>query len=218
MITANRVLVFLAMAGTCISFSCTMGGQPGNYTATMVVAGMEMQMAKMGDRMRTENPVMKHVVTLALMDQKKTISFSTKNQKYFEEPMKQDTPSIYGPDVQIDKKKVGTEEIGGHPCVIYDAVIYAKDKPDEKYDAKLWEAKDLGGLVIRSEMRMNGSGAMVTELRNIQLGAAKKDMFVVPEGYQPATSMAEVMGMPDPSNLEEGMKQLKNMFKNMGGD
>ena len=88
--------------------------------------------------------------------------------------------------------------------------IYSKDNPSEKYKAVLWEAKDLGGLIIRNETTLppgkmgEVERKVVTELKDVKIGAAQASMFEVPKDYRKVENMMEMMG---------GMDKMKEMFK-----
>jgi hypothetical protein len=190
-------------------------GPPDNYTAKMVMEGMTMPIAKMGNKMRAENPMMQGMVTIHFMDSRKMIMMSTTNKTYMEQDMRQEgAPSIDDPRVVVEKKQIGSETIDGHPCNKYDSVFYIKDKPAEKYKAIIWEAKDLGGLVIRSETALppekarEGKNKIVNEIKEIKVGAAKSSMFEVPKDYRKVENMMEMMG---------GTQKMEEMFKGMKG-
>lgn len=202
-------------AGVCLCLWVVAGpvfaGPPDNYTATLVMEGMSMPIAKMGDKMRSENPMMQGMVSLHPGDGKKTIMMSSATKTYMEQPQdSKETPSIEDPRVVVEKKQIGSETIDGHPCTKYDSVFYMKDTPSEKYKAVLWEAKDLGGLVIRNETTLPpgkmgpGERKAVTELKDIKLGAATASMFEVPKDYRKVNNMMEMMG---------GMEKMQEMFK-----
>jgi hypothetical protein len=190
---------------------------PDNFTAKIVTMGLSMPMAKMGNKTRVEHMMMGGLVTISLIDQKKTITMNTKNKTYFEKGLEDKIPSVQDPRAVIDKKKIGTETIDGHPCIKYDAVFYLKDKPQEKFNTVLWEAQDLGGLPIRTEMavpeskKMGGPGKMVTEFKDIKVGAATAAMFEVPKDFKKVGSMNEVMGMGQQGDMKEMMKQMQKM-------
>ena len=186
-------------------------GPPENYTATLVMEGMSMPIAKMGAKMRGENPMMQGLVSLHLMESQKLIMMSSANKTYMEQPLEpQQAPSLDDPRVVIEKKEIGAETIDGHPCVKYDSVFYMQDTPSEKYKAVLWEAKDLGGLVVRNETTLppgkagKGGQKVLTELKDVKLGAANASMFEVPKDYRKVNNMMEMMG---------GMDKMKDMFK-----
>jgi hypothetical protein len=134
--------------------------------------------------------------------------------------MEDKMPSVHDPRAVIEKKKIGTETFDGHPCIKYDAVYYLKEKPQEKFNTVLWEAQDLGGLPVRTEMavpeskKMGGPGKMVTEFKEIKVGAATAAMFDIPKDFKKVNSMNEVMGMGQSGDMKEMMKQMQKM-KNM---
>ena len=190
---------------------------PENFTATMVSSGMEMPMAKMGTKNRVENPAMKGLVTISLTDAKKTIMLNTVSKTYYEQPIQdlKTTPDAYDPDMVLDKKKIGTDTIDGHPCIKYDSTFYRKSKPEEKYKATLWEAQDLKDFNIQTEMtvpanpKYQGSGGkVVMKFKDIKLGAATASMFEVPRDYKKVNSVQEVMGTVDMGNIAEMMKNI----------
>jgi hypothetical protein len=218
--TFRYLVPFFFAAAFLFSGSPAFAAQPDNFTATMVSSGMEMPMAKMGAKSRVENPAMKGMVTISLGDAKKTIMLNTSGKTYFEQPIqdRERTPDMYDPEMVFDKKKVGTDTIDGHPCIKYDAVFYRKSRPEEKYKAVIWEAQDLKGFNIQSEITVppnpkypGSGGTVVMKFKDIKLGAATASMFEVPGDYRKVGSMPELMGfggMGGMGNIEEMMKQI----------
>ena len=213
-----RYLVsLLLMTGMLSGGSSLLAAPPDNFTATMVTSGMEMPMAQMGAKNRVENPAMKGLVTIHLADMKKSILLNTTNKTYFEQPIAEhgNAADPYDPDVVFDKKKVGTDTIDGHPCIKYDATFYRKSRPGEKFKATLWEAQDLKGFTIQTEMTVpanpqypGSGGKMVMKFKDIRLGAAKASMFEVPGDYTKVNSIPELMGLGGMGNFEEMMKNI----------
>lgn len=195
---------------------------PDNFTAKMVTMGISMPMAKMGNKTRVENVMVGGLVTISLMDQKKSLTMNTRNKTYFESATADKVPSVHDPRTVIEKKKIGSETVDGHPCIKYEAVFYFKEKPQEKFKAVIWEAQDLGGLPIRNEMavpeskKTGGPGKLVTEFKEIKVGAATAAMFDIPRDYKKVNSMNEVMGLGQPGDIKELMKQMQKM-KNLKG-
>jgi len=207
-----------------ISFICLVtmswAAPPDNFTTKMVTMGMTVPMAKMGNKTRVENVMMPDVVTISLLDQKKTITMNTKNKTYFEQTKQDKVPSMHDPNVVFEKKKIGSETIDGHPCIKYDTVFYTKDKPAEKFKAILWEAQDLGGMPVRQEMIIpeekrfdKAGGRVVTEFKEIKVGGATASMFDVPKDYKKVTSIHEVMGMGDMQKMMQQMQKGKKAPK-----
>lgn len=194
---------------------------PSNFTAKMVTMGMEMPMAKMGTKSRVENPMMNGVVTISEVGSGKVVMMSTVNKTYFEQAKQEQAPEMDDPGVTVEKTKTGSETLDGHSCVKYDIVMYKKDKPEEKYRGRVWEAKDLGGLAIRNEMDIPEGkpmgGTMVMELKEVKLGAATASMFEVPADYRKVGSAMELMagagGYPGPEDIEKMKEMMKNMRK-----
>ena len=212
-------LILLCFLVAILESASAFAAPPDNFTARMVMGNMSMPMAKMGSKTRVENPMMQGMVTLSFGDTHKTLIYSTQTQTYTEMMQEDKTPSVYDSRAVIEKKKIGNEKIDGHPCVKYDAVVYLKDKPSEKYNTVLWEAQDLGGLVIRQEMTLperqqpkgGGPAKMTTEFKDIKVGAASASMFEVPKGYKKVENMMEMMGGPagQQKQIEEMMKKMK---------
>jgi hypothetical protein len=215
-IVLSLILVIVVLSSWLFP-SLSIAGPPDNYTAIMIMEGMTMPIAKMGNKMRAENPMMQGMVSIHFMDSRRMIMMSTSNKTYLEQEIQQGrAPSIDDPRVVIEKKQIGSETIDGHPCTKYDSVFYIKDKPAEKYKAILWEAKDLGGLVIRSETvlppdkAMGGKNKIVNQLKEIKIGAAKASMFEVPKDYRKVENMMEMMGgVPKMDEIFKGMKGKK---------
>ncbi|MCE5263357.1 MAG: DUF4412 domain-containing protein [Deltaproteobacteria bacterium] len=208
---------FLFTAVFLVTGDPVLAAPPDNFTAIMVSSGMEMPMARMGTRSRTENPAMKGLVTITQGDARKTIMMNTTAKTYFEQPMRErDTaPNVYDSDVVLDKKKVGSETIDGHPCTKYDAIFYRKNKPAEKNKATLWEAQDLKDFTIQTEVDMpanpkypGSGGKMVMKFKEVRLGAATPDLFEVPKDYKKVNSMPEVMGAEGMGNTGDMMKKF----------
>jgi hypothetical protein len=77
-------LVFLVIGvmGLWLFPPLSMAGPPDNYTANMIMEGMTMPIAKMGNKMRAENPLMQGMVSIHFMDSQKMIMMSTANKTY----------------------------------------------------------------------------------------------------------------------------------------
>ena len=201
--------------GFCICFflllsAFALAAPPDNFICKMNFMGMSMPMAKMGNKSRVENVMFGGLVTISHMDQKKTVTMNTKDKTYFEQPAQERVPSIYNPNVVIEKKKIGSETIDGHPCIKYNAVFYNKEKPEDKFTSVLWEAQDLGGLPIENEVvipenkrKEGGPDKFTSEMKEIKVGAATAAMFEVPKDYKKVSSMGEVMG----AEMREMMQQ-----------
>jgi hypothetical protein len=191
--------------------------EPTNYTATMVMMGMESPYAKDGKKVRMEMNMgqqgMGKMVSLIRGDLQKSYMLNPDKKTYFEnDTQKQNRkrmPSIYeaNPDYKIDKVKVGSDTIDKHPC-IKSTITVTNIKSGEKYTGTVWEATDLQSLPIRNEMVMGNGTKVVYELKNAKINAANPEMFEIPAGYKKVDSMMQLMGMGDMGNMS-GMRRPK---------
>ena len=188
---------------------------PDNFTTKMVVNGMAMPMAKMGLKSRVQTGMLQDIYTITDGGTQKTLMVNPKSKTYYEQVQQKrsEAPSVYDPNVVMEKKKLGSETIDGHPCVKSEMTFYHKDTPAQKFKGTIWEAQDLGGLPIRTEIiveamqKAGGSGKMVSEMKEIKVGGATAAMFEVPKDYKKVNSMPELMGMG--GDMQDMMKQMQ---------
>ncbi len=98
-----------------------------------------------------------------------------------------------GEKPKVERTKVGGETIDGHPCDKYRVVITLKDGTSQ--EGFIWNARDLGGMTIRSEVE-NKDFKTTTELKKVVLGSSPPSVFEIPQGYTEAKSFTELM-MPE---------------------
>ena len=150
---------------------------------------MEMDMTKMmeaaGGKDASQSP-MTRMTMLNRGDKKTGYTLYPNVQKYLvhtEAEERDEKP-------KVEKVKVGSETIDGHPCDKYKVTItYKNEKPQEGF---IWNAKDLGGMTIKSEVE-NKEYKMTTELKNIVLKSSPASVFEIPAGYTEAKSFMDVM-------------------------
>ena len=200
---------------TVIFFSgSVLAAPPDNFTTKMVVNGMTMPMAKMGLKSRVQTGMLQDIYTITDGGTQKTFMVNPQSKTYYEQVQQKrgEAPSVYDPNVVMEKKKLGSETIDGHPCVKSEMTFYHKDTPTQKHKGTVWEAQDLGGLPIRTEItveamqKAGGSGKMVSEMKEIKVGGATAAMFEVPKDYKKVNSMPELMGM---GGMQDMMKQMQ---------
>ena len=91
---------------------------------------------------------------------------------------------------KVEKTKVGTETIDGHPCDKFKVIItYKSEKPQEGF---IWNARDLGGMTIKSEVE-NKDYKMTTELKKIVLKSSPASVFEIPQGYTESKDFMDIM-------------------------
>lgn len=127
-------------------------------------------------------------------------------------------------------RKIGTEELQGYKCVIYEGQIdIGAEHPP--IPTKIWYSKKLQ-LPVRHEMEMGPPmGKIVTQLENITRQKLTSSLFDIPAEYEEVNSMQEAMGMgsfqmpsmgnqengqaPSAEDMEQMMKQMQDMMKQM---
>ena len=150
---------------------------------------MEMDLTKMfqasGGKDASQSP-MGRMTMLNRGDKKTGYTLYPNVQKY----MVNTETTEQGEKPKVEKTKVGTETIDGHPCDKFKVVItYKSEKPQEGF---IWNARDLGGMTIKSEVE-NKDFKMTTELKNIVLKSSPASVFEIPQGYTEAKSFMDVV-------------------------
>ena len=150
---------------------------------------MEMDMTQMmaasGAKNAEQSPMSKMTV-LNRGDRKTGYTLYPNVQKYIVHTESE----AQGEKPQVEKTKVGSETIDGHPCDKYKVVITTKDGTSQ--EGFIWNARDLGGMTIRSEVE-NKDFRMTTDLKKIVLKSSPASVFEIPQGYTEAKSFMEVM-------------------------
>jgi hypothetical protein len=153
---------------------------------------MEMDMTQMleaqGAKGAEQSP-MSHMVMLNRGDKKTGYTLYPKVQKYLVHTETEEQ----GEKPKVEKTKVGSESIDGHPCDKYKVVVtYKSEKPQEGF---IWNARDLGGMTIRSEVE-NKDFKVTTDLKNVVLRKSPASVFEIPTGYTEAKSFMELVMPP----------------------
>lgn len=185
-----------------------------DFTALMIMTSVmksnndkmifDSRIAKLGDKFRSEVDMAKALkakggemppglgknVFITRPDLKLDYILYPEKNKYMELTIKEEAE---GERPKIEKKKIGSETIDGHPCDKYQVKITYKDGNTE--EGYLWEAKDIDRFVIRAEME-NKDAKTVVEMKNIRLGSPPRNLFEVPQGYVKAANMMEIFMEP----------------------
>lgn len=159
----------------------------------------EMPVAKAGEKIRLEMdydqmlkdsgaPVqMGKMITISREDQDKTYALYPDRKQYMVYNQTND-PVFREP--RIEKSKVGSETIDGHPADKYRVTIYMEDG---NYTGHIWNATDLDGMTIKTVTTYKGMTS-TTLMKNIQLKTPPAVLFDIPAGYTETTTSMP-MGM-----------------------
>lgn len=169
------------------------GAEPGAYRATIVRTVerngqrtvTETFFARRGDWVRQEwLEGERKLAAIVRPDRETTILVDLARNLYVEQPIPPDPrigaggKALSAEDVElmfagtesafaVDRERIGSETVAGHPCVVYRSRIASA--LGGASTSTVWEAEDLDGLVVRSELK-DPDGALVTvELRDVRM-------------------------------------------------
>jgi hypothetical protein len=125
-----------------------------------------------------------------------------------------------------DLKKIGTESIEDFVCDIYEGDIIIDETTGEAAPVKFWLSRKLQ-YPLKTEIQMPPPvGRVLSHVKNIKTGSQPAHLFEIPDGYTQAPTMEQAMGMtdmgqfsegkmPDAEQMDQMMKQVQDMMKNM---
>ncbi len=159
----------------------------------------EMPIAKAGEKFRMEMdytkmsgaqgmpPALSSVVMIHRGDEKRTYSLYTNKKKYM---ISDETDEGYYEEPDVVKTFVAKETIDGHPTEKYKITISYQGQ--EAQQGFIWNAMDLDGMTIRSEID-NATVKMTSTLRGIVMGTPPAGLFEVPAGYMETDNFLEIV-------------------------
>ena len=159
----------------------------------------KMPIAKAGKKIRLEvdysnmskggqmPPALSKMVTIHRGDKKITYSLYPGKKRYIVHNV---TDENYFEKPKVIKTKVGSETIDGHPTEKFKIKItYKNAKTQQGY---IWNATDLDGLTIKSEIE-DETMKYTSQFKNIVLKTPSKNLFVIPTGFTEANGFMELM-------------------------
>ena len=159
----------------------------------------EMPIAKAGEKFRMEMdytkmsgaqgmpPAMSSVVMIHRGDEKRTYSLYTNKKKYM---VSDETEEGYYEEPDVTKTFVADETVDGHPTKKYRITISYPGQ--EKQEGYIWDATDLDGMTIRSEID-NETVKMTSTLTGIVMGPPPAALFEVPGDYTETSNFLEIV-------------------------
>jgi outer membrane lipoprotein-sorting protein len=153
---------------------------------------MEGKMWVAGKKMRTEMTAQNQKM-ISIIDGEANVAYSyipeqkTAMKVAFDQAKSEKTPDSFTQSADAPKYKlVETTTYEGVKC----KVLLAEDA-DKKTATKMWVREDYG-LPMRVEMSEGGNKVMVTEYKNMKVGAVPPETFKLPEGTK-IVDMSEMM-------------------------
>lgn len=125
-----------------------------------------------------------------------------------------------------DLEKTGTESIEGFACDIYEGTIEVDEETGETAPVKIWLSRKLQYPLKTETLMPSPVGRVQSHVKNIKTGSQPDHLFDIPAGYTKADTMEQAMGMPamgqfsdgqmpSAEQMDEMMKQVQEMMKNM---
>jgi hypothetical protein len=145
---------------------------------------MDMDMSKMnkGD----DTSLLSKMVMINRGDKKTSYTLYPNAQRYMVHAETETTEE----KPKVEKTLVGSQVIATHPTDKFKVrIIYKDGRVEEGF---IWNAKDLGGMTIRSEVE-NADYKVTTEVRNIILKTPAAALFEIPAGYTEAKGFMDLM-------------------------
>ena len=164
------------------------------------ISRMEIPVARTGEKLRMEMdlaamdsggsiPQSMSAMTTIRRDDKKVIYTLYPNAKRYLARSDSDSRERKESPV-IEKKRIGSEVVDKHRTDKYKLrIIYRDGRVEEGF---LWNARDLDGMTIRSEVE-NSDYRTVVEVKNIVLKAPAASLFEIPSDYTEAQNVMDLM-------------------------
>lgn len=150
----------------------------------------DMDMSKMPKGQQGMPPELSRMVVINRGDKQVGYTLYPNKKRYMTHP---ETEKEKGDEPKIEKTKVGSETIDGHPTDKFKVRIIQKD--EKVSEGFMWNARDLDGMTIKTETE-NNDFKMTTELKHIVLKRPAASLFEIPSGYTEAKDFMELM-MPE---------------------
>ena len=164
--------------------------EPHSFEAPIAKAGekfrMDMDMSKMAKGEKAPEAMSK-MINISRGDKKIAYTLYPNKQKYI---VHKDEGGHLGEEPKVEKTKVGSETIDKHPTDKYKVKITYKN--GESHEGFIWNAKDLDGMTIKSEVE-NNDYRITTELKNIVPKTPAASLFEIPAGFTEAKGFMELM-------------------------
>lgn len=151
---------------------------------------MDMDMSKMTKGSEGMPPSLSKIITLYLGDKKIGYTVYPNEKKYIVHREAEDRESSSFEKPHVEKTKVGSETIDGHPTDKYKVKItYKNGNVDEGY---IWNARDLDEMTIKSDVE-NRDARMTMDLKNIVFKKPSPSLFEIPAGYLEAQGFMDLL-------------------------
>lgn len=131
------------------------------------------------DKFRMDMNAPQKITSIVRLDKKEVINIMHEQKMYMIMPFdNQNKPKVEEKlEGEIERKKVGTEVIDGHPTTKYLVICNVDNKKQEFYQ---WFADDIK-LPLKIEAK---DGSWSQEFKNVKMGKVSDSVFEIPAGYR----------------------------------
>jgi hypothetical protein len=137
---------------------------------------------------------MDRTVFISLPDQNTSYIVYPAKQAYVEQPIARAGPAE-PPQSRIERTRLGTDQVDGHPCVT--ARVVMTDSAGRRSEALVWEATDMKNFPIQVQITDNGT-TITTRFTNVNTQRPEAAMFEPPPDFKRYNSLQELMMEPMP--------------------
>ncbi len=163
-----------------------------NFRIPLAKAGekirMDMDLSAMAKGGQGMPPSLSNMSTLVRGDKKVSYTLYPNSKKYMTHTQTEEKGSFEKP--QVEKTKIGSEVIDGHPTDKFQVKVTYQDGRTQ--EGLIWDARDLDNMTIKSEVE-NNDMRVTTELKNIVLKTPAASLFEIPDDYTEAQSFMDLM-------------------------
>jgi hypothetical protein len=133
---------------------------------------------------------MDKVVTLVLPEKKSSYLVYHGLKAYLQTPLKDEDQITSSSNFKMEREKLGTETVSGHPCVRN--LVTVTDPSGKAQKATTWNATDLRDFPVQIQMN-DGENLMTMRFSEVKLVEPKAETFALPAGYTAYDSPQDMM-------------------------
>ncbi|MFZ0419086.1 MAG: hypothetical protein WAM04_13390 [Candidatus Sulfotelmatobacter sp.] len=159
------------------------------FSATGVTSGKTgehtMKIYRSGDKMRTDMATTGYMI----IDMSEHTAYMVMNGMCMQMPKTADSeqnPFTQAQDATYERTPAGTDVVDGHPCKVENVTVTPRNGQPIK--RKVWEAEDLKGFPIKSEMQTS-KGTITMEYKDVSFSEPQASLFAHPENCRQMPSM-----------------------------
>jgi outer membrane lipoprotein-sorting protein len=133
---------------------------------------------------------MDRVTSIMRLDRKRLYIIYPGLKSYADMVIPDESAQSLAKNLKVDKKALGKEPVGTHPCT--KSLLTITDEKGRKEMITSWEATDMKGFPVQAQMVENGQSILV-KFRNVKLNRPDAKLFEPPTGYKKYDDIQKLM-------------------------